>query len=570
MNKLRVVLLSDSRPLRVWKFANRITRELPGTEICGIVQRPVHHLAAAQQLIAAGKARAGVSVSIQSKVDLWFRSAIEKLLDWALWWVHGCPPNLKGSNVVTAENLAEKCRLAGWRFLLAADLTHEKVLDFVREERPNLAILLGDFLGGPELAAIPSHGLICEHQRCAKTNAKEVPEAKRIEIRHSTTNSGAPFTIVSLGVPAQPYDGWLSFTLKADLIADDLLIQTAAGLRSGSSREASKEVAEWMDRVLQPYLTQFEEAPSATAHPVRSCQRHRSRWKLCLDTLLLCSPLFVVRNWYRRFSGKCPVLILGHHLVSDRGHPMSISTETFWRQVQFLQRHYRIVNLSEASASLPSGRITVPTAVLTFDDGYADNFVNLRAVADEASIPVALFITTQPVGSHREFQHDLTNGNSGFLPLTWEQIRYWSLGEVEFGSHTQTHLDCGSTDRAKLEREIIGSKENLESWLGKPVRFFAFPFGQHENLSSEAIDIVDSAYSNFLSCFGGENLPNRRVNRRHLLRKQLYADRWQLELELQSVFDLIDTIKRKTRLLQGEDLDLLPELRPPPIRRVQQ
>jgi peptidoglycan/xylan/chitin deacetylase (PgdA/CDA1 family) len=484
-------------------------------------------------------------LAVQSEANLWFHSAIEKLLDVALWWIHGCPPNLNGSNAVTAENLAEKCRQARWPFLSAGDLSHDKVLDFVRQQRPDLAIVLGEFPGRLELAAVPSNGLIRARQIHITSDNTRIHEGSQIRIEHCTIASDAPFTIASLNVPSQPNDGLLGFTLKTDLISDDLVVQTAISLRTGSGTQASKEVTEWMDRILQPYFTQFVQAPSKPAQPVSSRLRHRSAWKLCLDTLLLCSPFFVARNWYRRFFGKYPALILGHHLVSDRHHPMAISTETLWRLVRFLQRHYRIVSLSEASASLHSGSIRVPTVVLTFDDGYAENFVNLRAVAEEARIPVGLFITTQPVGIQREFQHDLTNGNSGFLPLTWEQIRYWSLGQVEFGSHTQTHLDCGSTDRTRLKREIIGSKENLENRLGKPVSFFAFPFGQHENLSAEAIDVAASAYPYFVSCFGGENLPVRRLNRRHFFRKQFYADAWELELEVQSVFDLADTIKQR-------------------------
>jgi peptidoglycan/xylan/chitin deacetylase (PgdA/CDA1 family) len=545
MNNFRVVLLSDSRPSRVWKMANRITRELAGAQICGIVQRPVRHLALAQRLIAREGARGTYALSpVQSKANPRFYSWIERLLNLVLWLIHGCPADLSSSNAVTGENLAQKSAGAGWPFLLAADFCEEKVLDFVRQQRPNLAIVLGQFPGSLELAAVPSSGLIWASQSAVRTDGAQVQEGLQIRIEHCTKDSDSSFTVASVNVPSQPYDGLLGFTLKTDLISNDLLVQTAINLQTGSGTQASKEVTEWMRRILWPYFTQHERPSLKPGQPVPSCRRHRSALTLCIDTLLLCSPYFVARSWYRRFNGKCPVLILGHHLVSDRGHRMGISTEAFWRQVRFLQRHYRIVSLSEAGELLHSGEIRVPTVALTFDDGYADNFVNLRAVADEASIPVALFITTEPVGIHREFQHDLVNGNNGFLPLTWEQIRYWSLGEVEFGSHTHTHFDCGSTDRPTLGREIVGSKRDLENRLGKPVSFFAFPFGQHENLSTEAIDVAASAYRYFVSCFGGENLPERGLNRRHLFRKQFYADPWELELELQSVFDLADTLKQ--------------------------
>jgi len=185
----------------------------------------------------------------------------------------------------------------------------------------------------------------------------------------------------------------------------------------------------------------------------------------------------------------------------------------------------------------------MPTVVLTFDDGYRDNFVNLRAIADEAQAPVSLFITTKPVDVQREFQHDLANGSKGHLPLTWSQILYWAPRGAEFGSHTQTHVDCASVDHTTLEREIGGSREEMEARLGAPVRFFAFPFGKRENLSAQAIEIAASVYPYFASGLDGENLPDKTINLPHLFRKNLYPNRWELELELQSIFQRVDRWK---------------------------
>src|SRR3989449_5269938 len=93
--------------------------------------------------------------------------------------------------------------------------------------------------------------------------------------------------------------------------------------------QASKEIADWMHKILSPYLTQFE--PASVNRVQRELIRRRCRpaWKLFIETLLLCSPLVVARNWHRRWRGRYPVLILTHHLVTDRIHPMGISTEIF-------------------------------------------------------------------------------------------------------------------------------------------------------------------------------------------------------------------------------------------------
>jgi peptidoglycan/xylan/chitin deacetylase (PgdA/CDA1 family) len=203
------------------------------------------------------------------------------------------------------------------------------------------------------------------------------------------------------------------------------------------------------------------------------------------------------------------------------------------------------VSLSEADRLLCSGGVSEPTLVLTFDDGYCDNYVSLRAVAEETGAPIAVFLATRQVEQHREFDHDLAAGIRGFFPLTWDQVEDWSRGAVEFGSHTRTHFDCRSRERIRLQSEVMGSGMDVEMRLGQPCTFFAFPFGKPANMSPEAVEIAASAYAIFLSSFGGENLPRQGYRQQHLLRKSFYFDPWELELELQSVFDLVESSRKR-------------------------
>jgi len=540
MESLRILLLSASRPSRTWKIAERIKREIPEAEISGIAQQVVSQLPVTQQLIVAGGADQGLFPDpALTKAGHWFHCILERLVHWLVWCIHGCPRGLNVVKRFTTGHLAEKCWQAGCPLLLTRNLNDAKVLDFI-QEHGNLVIVLGEVELNRELWRLPERGLIRVRTEEDLARAKE---GIQIQLEYFAQSAEIVRTLARIALPAQPYDGWLGLTLKNDLIADDLLVEAAKALRQERTIEGSEEMVRWALQIYAPYLAQVEGRSLQSAQWVSVRERYRSIWKLCLDTLLLCSPLFVARNWYRRSRGRYPVLVLTHHLISDRPHRMAISTELFWRQVRFLQRHYRIVSLSDAVELLRSGSVTAPTVVLTFDDGYGDNFVNLRAIADEVQVPVSLFITTKPVDVQAEFQHDLTNGSTGHLPLTWSQILYWATRGAEFGSHTQTHVDCASADRTTLEREIGGSREDMEARLGVPVRFFAFPFGKRENLSAQAIEIAASMYPYFASGLDGENLPNKTINMPHLFRKNLYPNRWELELELQSVFQRVDQWK---------------------------
>jgi len=215
---------------------------------------------------------------------------------------------------------------------------------------------------------------------------------------------------------------------------------------------------------------------------------------------------------------------------------MGISTEHFLRHVRFLQEHYQIVSLRDAIEMLRTNQVTQPTVVLTFDDGYRENFINLRAVVEETGVPVTMFISSDYLTRQIEFEHDVENGGRGFLPLTWGQLLQLQTYGIEIGSHTRTHFNCGSTDVPRLQDEIAGSKRELESHLGRPIDFFSFPFGLPENISPEAAKVALRTYPFIFSAFGGDN-PGHAHNRCHLKRWCHPNRLWDLELQIQGVLE---------------------------------
>jgi peptidoglycan/xylan/chitin deacetylase (PgdA/CDA1 family) len=553
MKPYRVLLISNVRPSRARTFANRITREISGITICGIVQQPLRSLPGIQQVVARQETRESVASSgWLSKTAHFLYSISTKLFGCLLWLIHGFPIGLDRAKTYTIKRLREECAGEGWPFVVSADATLGTALNSLGVDQPDLVILLGELPSIQGLPLNPSNGFIRARCPGIETGASQPKTSTLICIEHLTSDSKLPSSIASVELPWQPYDGLLGFTLKTDLIADDLLLQTVAGLRTGDVASTSTLVQQWSKRILEPCLRQLQPVDYVTSQNGHVSKYCRTKRKLCLDTLLLCSPWILLRNCFRRWRKQYPVLILAHHLVSDRPHRMGMSTELFLELVLYLQEHYRIVSLSQAVELLRSGEVRVPTVALTFDDGYADNFLNLRAVANETGIPATLFITTHPVETHKEFGHDLINGMTGFLPLTWDQVQYWSTRGVEFGSHTRTHMDCGTPDPAKLQSEIIGSKDDLEAQLGKSVGLFAFPYGQPENMCSEAMKLAASTYSYFVSSFGGEAPAQVKNLRSHLFRKNFYPSQWELELELQSVFDVSAAIRRLLSFREGK------------------
>lgn len=61
--------------------------------------------------------------------------------------------------------------------------------------------------------------------------------------------------------------------------------------------------------------------------------------------------------------------------------------------------------------------------------------------------------------------------------LTWAHVREMADNNIEFGSHTKTHINIPFTDSSTVEREIAESKSEIENKIQREVTGFAYPYG---------------------------------------------------------------------------------------------
>lgn len=204
-----------------------------------------------------------------------------------------------------------------------------------------------------------------------------------------------------------------------------------------------------------------------------------------------------------------PVRILFYHRVADDiRNSWTISPRAFADQIHWLRERFDLVSLAEAQSRITSGRNRWPTACITFDDGYAENRRFATPLLLKHKIPFTYFICTDPILSGTPFPHD----QAACRPLavnTLDHIRELVDAGVEIGTHTRTHANLGNgISTNQLMSEIAGSKEDLERAIGQQVRYFAFPYGQHENLSNAACRIAaEAGYVGVCSAYGGYNFP---------------------------------------------------------------
>ena len=219
------------------------------------------------------------------------------------------------------------------------------------------------------------------------------------------------------------------------------------------------------------------------------------------------------RRWRRRrrweASGRAPVIVLAYRRVAnDRPNSWTILEDQFERQIRWLRRRFDLVDLEQAQRRLRSGRNGRQAVSITFDDGYADNMRFALPLLNRLGVPCTYFVSLAQAAQRTPFPHDAARGED-LAPNSIEELREIADGGVEIGARTRTYADLGrTTDRVALHDEVVTASEELQRLVGRPVRYFSFPYGKHENLNRAAFDLAfETGFEAVCSCYGGHNTP---------------------------------------------------------------
>ena len=212
-----------------------------------------------------------------------------------------------------------------------------------------------------------------------------------------------------------------------------------------------------------------------------------------------------------RRTGQVPLSVLFYHRIAD-SHPngWTMTTSQFKEQLDWMGKNAAFASLEEIQERITKGHNESRCVHITFDDGYAENCDFAIPLLIERQIPCTYFVSLDFILTGRAFPHDAAAGQ----PLqsnSIEQLKEMAAAGIEIGAHTRNHPDLGKvTDLETLRDEVIIATHELAELIGKPVRYFAFPFGLHENLNADACDMLaEAGLRGFCSAFGAYNFPSQ-------------------------------------------------------------
>jgi len=128
---------------------------------------------------------------------------------------------------------------------------------------------------------------------------------------------------------------------------------------------------------------------------------------------------------------------------------------------------YHTISPSELEYALShNGVADLPSkpVLLTFDDGFREHFTIVLPILKQYNFKATFFVVS-----------DAYKLNGYMTKAMWKEAV--DTGLITIAAHTQHHVYLAKVNEATRQKEIAGSKADLEAAIGQPVTAFAYPYG---------------------------------------------------------------------------------------------
>jgi peptidoglycan/xylan/chitin deacetylase (PgdA/CDA1 family) len=253
---------------------------------------------------------------------------------------------------------------------------------------------------------------------------------------------------------------------------------------------------------------------------------YKSKLKVFLrkagNILIYWSGLYCIFYWICKQPG---IYIVYYHRVVDgrKGgiiSKISVDRRNIEEQLKYYSMNFSIIPMDKAVELLKSKeRLDRKYLVITFDDGYQDNYQNALPILRKAGFVATVFVTSGKL--NQSWRWEKERGRPEARVLSEQQIRQLAAAGWDIGSHTMTHKRLTQESMKVVQAELENSRTALEKIVARPVRSFAYPFGAFNTAVAKAVqsagyDAAVTTLPGTSDCKGGfYTLPRYRVNGNH-------------------------------------------------------
>lgn len=162
------------------------------------------------------------------------------------------------------------------------------------------------------------------------------------------------------------------------------------------------------------------------------------------------------------------ILVLNYHQVNNTFTPLAVPVNDFDAQMSYLSEHGYVTITPDELAEGLAGNLNLPEkpVLITFDDGYIDNYTNAFPILKKYNFRATIFIIPSLISQNPKY-------------MTWEQLKEMEKNGIIMQSHTLNHRALEELPDDEIRSELLNSKLVLEEQLGHEINFLAYPTGTY-------------------------------------------------------------------------------------------
>lgn len=240
--------------------------------------------------------------------------------------------------------------------------------------------------------------------------------------------------------------------------------------------------------------------------PARKARMKEKRQKIKGSIKSLAGRAIFTPRAHHVLLGNAAVIVAFHRINRDStGDGLTCGVDLFKKYCKFFSDYFHVIPMRDLLDKLESGVPLDRNLVITFDDGYQDNYKFAAPILKSLDLPATVFLTSQFVGTDVVPWWDAQRGVKHPW-MTWDEVRELHAQGFEIGAHTRTHANLAEICGLQAREEILGSRRDLEERLCAPVDLFAYPYGKKDQITERNRDIIkEGGLRCCCSCYGGIN-----------------------------------------------------------------
>jgi peptidoglycan/xylan/chitin deacetylase (PgdA/CDA1 family) len=181
------------------------------------------------------------------------------------------------------------------------------------------------------------------------------------------------------------------------------------------------------------------------------------------------------------------LVVLTYHRVNDYLEPndLVVSTVRFDEHMRYLAGSCDVLGVEEFLTGKILSEHGRPKVVVTFDDGYADNYQNAFPILRKYRLPATIFLTTDYMGTDiKKERYRNTPWQRDYL--NEQEIREMVQNRITFAPHTATHPHLprlGEDGQREEIKKSLGKLKELFPDCSLCQKIFCYPYGEYNDLT---------------------------------------------------------------------------------------